>query len=166
MRGGGAGRERLCDRVCVVIISSGCTGGEVEIVAWRILAALALGQRREIKKSVAEVCPLLSLLSPFCYSRSIPPSYHSLPFLFLSLSLFLSPPVLSFTLTRNTQLYFIIAQWLYITSAKKQTLCLQIFAQLLPTLLMLKGDGSTHPSSSSLPLSLTTPSSNATVFVW
>ena len=36
--------------------SSDATGGEVEVVAWRILAALALGQRREIKKSVTEVC--------------------------------------------------------------------------------------------------------------
>ena len=44
--------------VCLFNGSSGATGagGDVEVVAWRILAALALGQRREIKKSVTEVC--------------------------------------------------------------------------------------------------------------
>ena len=44
--------------MCLFNGSSGAggAGDDVEVVAWRILAALALGQRREIKKSVTEVC--------------------------------------------------------------------------------------------------------------
>lgn len=42
----------------------------------------------------------------------------------------------------------------------------QVFLQLLPTILMLSSDGSANTTSTSLPASLTAPSNNAIVFVW